>query len=69
MTHPYKNTKNLPYLSKENLEEKLKIALLKTDQPSSFFKALRQTDQLNIWFPELSALKQTLSYAKSLIKV
>jgi len=69
MTHPYKNTKNLPYLSKENLEEKLKIALLKTDQPSSSFKALRQTDQLNIWFPELSALKQTLSYAKSLIKV
>lgn len=43
-------------LSSERVEEELKKALLKADRPSVFFESLRRMNQLEAWFPELSAL-------------
>lgn len=43
-------------LSRERVEEELKKALLKADRPSIFFEALRDMDQLDLWFPELRQL-------------
>lgn len=43
-------------LSKERVEEELKKALLKADQPSIFFTSLLQMNQLHTWFPELLKL-------------
>ena len=43
-------------LSRERVEGELKKALLQGQKPSVFFEFLRQTGQLNDWFPELQAL-------------
>ena len=48
---------DLSALSRERVGEELKKALLKADKPSVFFEALREMDQLDVWFPEL---KQTI---------
>lgn len=44
---------DLSSLSKERVIGELEKALLKSDKPSVFFKALRQMNQLSVWFPEL----------------
>ena len=46
--------RNLP---RERIEGELKKALLKSEKPSVFFEVLRQTQQLDHWFPELKALE------------
>lgn len=43
-------------LTRERIEEELKKGLLKGIKPSVFFEALRDMNQLDIWFPELKAL-------------
>lgn len=47
---------DLRHLPGERIEGELKKALLKAEQPSIFFRVLRQMDQLDVWFPELKAL-------------
>ncbi len=47
---------DLTKLSRERVEGELQKALLKAEKPSVFFEVLRETDQLDFWFPELSAL-------------
>lgn len=47
---------DLSTLSRERIEEELRKALLKADKPSIFFEALREMDQLDVWFPELGQL-------------
>ena len=49
-------TMELQHLPRERVEGELKKALLKAERPSVFFEALRQMEQLDIWFPELKAL-------------
>ena len=44
---------DLSSLSKERVICELEKALLKSDKPSVFFEALRQMNQLSVWFPEL----------------
>ena len=46
----------LQHLPRERIEGELKKALLKAPRPSVFFEALREMDQLDIWFPEVKAL-------------
>lgn len=43
---------DLSSLSKERVIGELEKALLKSDKPSVFFEALRQMNQLSVWFPE-----------------
>ena len=43
-------------LTRERIEEELKKGLLKGIKPSVFFEALRDMNQLDIWFPELKSL-------------
>ena len=43
-------------LSKERVWLETEKALLKSKKPSIFFETLRETDQLDHWFPELKAL-------------
>jgi len=43
-------------LSRERVEEELKKALLRAEQPSVFFESMRLMDQLDCWFPELKQL-------------
>ena len=40
----------------ERIELELKKALLNCEKPSLFFEALRRTNQLDVWFPELCSL-------------
>ncbi len=47
---------DLSHLPKERIEGELKKALLKAEHPSTFFWVLREMGQLEVWFPELSAL-------------
>lgn len=47
---------DLTKLSKERVEGELQKALLKAEKPSVFFEVLREMDQLDFWFPELSDL-------------
>ena len=47
---------DLRHLPAERIEGELKKALLKAEKPSIFFEVLRQTEQLDHWFPELKAL-------------
>ncbi len=47
---------DLSVLPPERIVEELKKALLKAEKPSIFFQALRQMDQLKVWFPEVEAL-------------
>lgn len=49
-------TMDLSHLPKERVQGELKKALLKAERPSLFFEALRQMEQLDVWFPELKAL-------------
>lgn len=49
-------TIDIATLPKERIEEELKKALLKSSKPSLFFEALRDMDQLDVWFPELKRL-------------
>lgn len=44
---------DLSSLSKERVIGELEKAMLKSNKPSVFFKALRQMNQLSVWFPEL----------------
>ena len=46
----------LHHLPRERIEGELKKALLKAERPSVFFEVLREMEQLEYWFPELSAL-------------
>lgn len=48
---------DLRHLSKERIEGEIKKALLKAEKPSKFFEVLREMNQLEVWFPELSALR------------
>ena len=47
---------DLSALSRERVEEELRKALVKGEEPSRFFQALRQMGQLHCWFPELEQL-------------
>ena len=47
---------DLSALHKQRVEEELKKALLKSDEPSLFFKVLLQMDQLDLWFREVKEL-------------
>lgn len=47
---------SLRHLPKERVMGELEKALCKADKPSVFFAFLRQTQQLDVWFPELQAL-------------
>ena len=47
---------NLRQLAPERIFGEMEKALLKAEHPSVFFNALRQMDQLDVWFPELKAL-------------
>ena len=47
---------DLSGLSRERVKEEMKKALLKSARPSIFFEALREMDQLDVWFPELKAM-------------
>lgn len=49
-------TMDLSTLPKERVYEEMNKALMKADKPSIFFDALRKTDQLDVWFPEMKAL-------------
>lgn len=46
---------DLSALSAERVDGELRKALLKAERPSLFFEALREMNQLDIWFPELKA--------------
>ncbi len=46
----------LSYLPKERILEELKKAMLKSARPSVFFERLRESEQLDTWFPELKQL-------------
>ncbi len=46
----------LDSLSKERVYGEMRKALLKAPKPSVFFEALRETAQLDTWFPELEAM-------------
>ena len=47
---------DLRQLPRERIMGELEKALLKAPRPSVFFQALRQMNQLDLWFPELKAL-------------
>ena len=47
---------DLGTLSRERVEGEMKKALLKAERPSVFFTALRDMQQLGVWFPELEQL-------------
>lgn len=47
---------NLSALAKERILGETQKALLKAKKPSIFFETLREMEQLELWFPELSAL-------------
>lgn len=47
---------DLAQLSSERIISEIAKALLMSDRPSIFFKVLRDTDQLDIWFPELKSI-------------
>ena len=47
---------NLSNLPRERINEEMKKALLKSEKPSMFFDALKETYQLGRWFPEVKAL-------------
>ncbi len=47
---------DISVLSRERVMEELLKALLRSEKPSVFFEALRKTDKLGDWFPELRAL-------------
>lgn len=49
-------TMDLSTLSRERVEGELKKALLKAEQPSVFWREMRDMHQLDVWFPELKAL-------------
>ena len=49
-------TMSLSDLSHERVWEELRKALLKADKPSSFFRSLREMNQLKTWFPEVEKL-------------
>lgn len=44
---------DLSTLSKERVYGEMQKALMKSDKPSIFFETLRETNQLDTWFPEL----------------
>ena len=50
-------TMDLSKLSHERVAGELTKALMKSDNPSVFFKALDKMNQLDTWFPEVKALK------------
>lgn len=52
-------TMDLSFLPKERVMGELAKALCKAEKPSLFFEALRESEQLDIWFPELKALLAT----------
>lgn len=47
---------DLSALSQERVYGELQKALMKSDKPSVFFETLRETNQLDTWFPELKAM-------------
>ena len=47
---------DLSALPRERIMGELEKALLKARKPSIFFEALREMDQLDLWFPELKSL-------------
>lgn len=47
---------DLSNLPRERINEEMKKALLKAEKPSIFFDALKETNQLDYWFPEVKAL-------------
>ena len=49
-------TMDLSALSRERVEGELEKALLQAPRPSVFFRALRDMEQLDVWFGELAAL-------------
>ncbi len=49
-------TMDLSYLAKERVMAELEKALIKAENPSVFFKALRKMNQLSVWFGEIEAL-------------
>ena len=47
---------DLSLLTKQEVEQQMRSALLLSARPSGFFRALRQMEQLELWFPELNAM-------------
>ena len=47
---------DLSSLSHERVNEEMKKAMMRSDKPSRFFETLRETGQLDTWFPELKTL-------------
>jgi len=50
------STMSLQELASERILGELNKALMKSDEPSIFFKELRKMGQLSLWFPEVEAL-------------
>lgn len=50
----------LQHLPRERIYAELEKALLKGKSPSTFFRALAECHQLDIWFPELTGHNETL---------
>lgn len=57
-------TMDVKRLSKERVYDELKKAMLKSYEPSRFFKALVIMNQMDFWFPEVSALQDVLQNPK-----
>ena len=55
-TRRLSSTVSLASLPKERVISELDKAMLKSDTPSVFFEELKKMKQLEVWFPELSAL-------------
>ena len=47
---------DLSNLPRERVNEEMKKAMTKSEKPSVFFDALRETNQLDVWFPEVKAM-------------
>ncbi len=54
----------LTTLSKERVFEELKKALLQADKPSIFFETLFEMEAMDVWFPEVLALRGIQQNAK-----
>ena len=49
-------TLDLSNLPRERVNEEMKKAMTKSEKPSVFFDVLKETNQLNVWFPEVKAM-------------
>ena len=50
------STLDLSELPRERVNEEMKKAMTKSEKPSIFFDVLKETNQLDVWFPEVKRL-------------